>query len=250
MYKKSINILFGLILVFSLFQLTIYLEFFNFPDIILKHGVVAYIVIVLISSLITFRLFQKLKNAKPKEEVKIIYKNFDKNEAGPDIVEKKEIDKIDKIANSILKELGQETSHEQFTEKLLVNFAKSFEIVQGIIYIKDKEKDVYSTSGTYAFYQSEADKKFEIGEGITGQVAKDKKFLYIDNVPDDYITVLSGLGQSNPRYLSFLPIIKDDKTIAIIEFASFVELPKPTEKIFESLSKKLTPYFEKYIKTT
>lgn len=248
MYKRSANIVFGIIIFLSLIQLAIFFKIIPISnDAVKEDSILVYIFLVIAGSFAMSKFIGLLQDQKPKEEVKIIYKSFDKEKAGPDIIEKKATDKVEKYASLIETGIDQTMENEIFSEILLNNFAKTFDIVQGIVFILDKEKNIFRTSNTYAFYQTETDKSFEIGEGIAGQVAKNKTFLYIDNVPENYITVLSGLGEGNPKFLGFLPIVFEGNTIAIIEFATFNALPASSDRIFELISEKLAPYFAKFI---
>lgn len=63
--------------------------------------------------------------------------------------------------------------------------------------------------------------RFEFGEGIAGQVAKEGNELIISTVPQGYITIMSGLGQTTPSNLLVLPIKIGDEVVGVIEIASF-----------------------------
>ena len=245
MYKRNSNIVFGIIIFFSIVQILIALVVIPLPELIKQISIFVYILIVIASSFVLLNLIGKIYAEKPKEKTKIVYKNFKKEKEKTDNTEKKHKDVIKKLSTEALIDLDLIDNHEKFSETLLRNFSKTFNIVQGVVYVKNK--DSFVTSNTYAFYKTETAKSFQIGEGITGQVAKNQKFLYIDNVPKNYITVLSGLGDGSPKYLAFIPIISKDKTIAVIEFTMFEKLPNPTENIFNSIAQKLTPLFEKFI---
>ena len=131
-------------------------------------------------------------------------------------------------------------SLDDFGDQLFKNLSETFNIVIGMLFLWDKTKQVYYTADTFAFYREDTYKEYKIGEGLIGQVAKDKKILYIDNVPEGYIKINSGLGKGSPKYLILLPVIADNYTVAVIEFACFSPLPEPAEKILETLSKKLS----------
>jgi len=79
-------------------------------------------------------------------------------------------------------------------------------------------------------------KKFKTGESLPGQVAKNKTILNISNIPENYINIFSGLGKSSPKYMLFIPILYNNKTIGVIELASFKSFNKNTEQIFTELS--------------
>jgi len=70
-------------------------------------------------------------------------------------------------------------------------------------------------------------REFKTGEGLVGQAAAEKRTLVLTDVPDDYLTVTSGLGQKKPDHIFVIPYIYDDTVVAILEIGSlggFTEL--------------------------
>ncbi|RJG17743.1 response regulator [Massilia cavernae] len=63
--------------------------------------------------------------------------------------------------------------------------------------------------------------EWAVGEGLVGQAAFERKRFLIGNVPDDYVQIVSGLGQSAPRNIVVLPILLEDEVKAVIELAGF-----------------------------
>src|SRR5258708_13616157 len=64
--------------------------------------------------------------------------------------------------------------------------------------------------------------RFAIGEGLVGQAALEKQPILLQNVPDDYIQITSGLGEAPPRNILVLPILFEGEVKAVIELASFL----------------------------
>lgn len=125
---------------------------------------------------------------------------------------------------------------EKFLEKLLSNIAKTNDIVQSIAFVKNSETDMFEMITSYAYFSESEPPTFAEGETLPGQVAKNKVVLNLTEVPDDYITVLSGLGKGSPKHLLIVPIInKDDTTVGVLEFASFTQFSAEKVKIFEQL---------------
>ncbi|HEV3080402.1 MAG TPA: response regulator, partial [Gemmataceae bacterium] len=62
--------------------------------------------------------------------------------------------------------------------------------------------------------------QFQLGEGLVGQSALEKERLVITEVPDDYIKVSSGLGESTPRSIAVLPVLFEGEVKAVVELAS------------------------------
>ena len=90
-------------------------------------------------------------------------------------------------------------------------------------------------SGSFAITGQEVD-PFVIGEGIAGQAAEDKKPIRINDIPENYFDVSSGLGNSKPKHLMFIPIVYKNQTIALIEAGSFEKPDEKTELVLDKIS--------------
>ena len=132
---------------------------------------------------------------------------------------------------------------EKYTEKLLTNFSKEFDLVQGLAFLYDKNDNLFHISGKYAYFSETEPSSFKLGENLTGQAAKNQKILTISKIPEDYTIILSGLGESKPKCLKIIPIVHENNTIAVVEFASF----KTFNKDFDVIFNKMMPAIGKYI---
>lgn len=65
---------------------------------------------------------------------------------------------------------------------------------------------------------------FQLGEGLVGQCALENKTIYLNQVPDNYMRITSGLGQSTPKQIILLPVEYEGQVLAVIEIASFEEI--------------------------
>src|ERR1700678_186395 len=72
---------------------------------------------------------------------------------------------------------------------------------------------------------------FRLGEGLVGQCAQEKQRILLTNVPDDYIKINSGLGESAPLNIIVLPILFEGSVRAVVELASFNPF-SPTHQAF------------------
>jgi GAF domain-containing protein len=108
----------------------------------------------------------------------------------------------------------------------LYNISKQIDIAVGIVFKFDT--DNFVPTATFAYYNDEAPHSFKIGEGISGQVAKDKKAMFLNDLPSKSLMIVSGLGQIEVNNLAIIPILKDDNAVGLIEIATF----KPFEKGF------------------
>lgn len=86
--------------------------------------------------------------------------------------------------------------------------------------------------------------RISAGNGLLGQSMLEKNYIYLTQVPDDYVKITSGLGESTPTALVIFPLIYNEVVEGVIEIASFNDfkpfeiefLKKATESIAASIS--------------
>lgn len=178
---------------------------------------------------------QKEKERKEQEKIDKELKRRREAEGKKAIAEKVE---------EMVADTEQLTDPEKYFDQLLINLSKAIAIVQGVAYTLNRQTQTFSMISTYAFYTTDTSRTFAIGEGIPGQVAKDKKLLFINDVPEGYIKIVSGLGSSSPRYMGVIPIIHGDETIALLEISTFekpeVDLVEFQKQFNEKVSEKIS----------
>jgi signal transduction histidine kinase/CheY-like chemotaxis protein len=74
------------------------------------------------------------------------------------------------------------------------------------------------------------------GEGIIGQCAVDRRRIVIDEVPEGYASIASGLGQATPASIVVLPILFEGETKAVIELASFEDFTETQFSFLDQLT--------------
>ena len=210
-----------------------------------KMFLIAAFLIVAIVSVVFILIIIKLSKKKQETITKYVTNNKVDNVSErkkKNLEEQRRLSEIEKkrnkTINSIMQGLNPKLDVQSFSEKLLANLAKQYDLVQGIVFIKD-EDGVFNMSGAYALYKEDEIHGFKEGVGITGQVAANKELINISNLPKKYLTVLSGLGSSAPTNLIIFPILNDNTTIGIVELATFVKMDKLAEQVLKVLSRRI-----------
>jgi HAMP domain-containing protein/CheY-like chemotaxis protein len=112
----------------------------------------------------------------------------------------------------------------------------------GVFYVVDStgETPALKLLASYAYKDRQhAAGEFRMGEGLVGQVAKDRRMLTVGQVPPDYIQVSSGLGEASPRSLVVLPVLFEGETKAVLELATFDEFDEIRLTFLEQLAESI-----------
>lgn len=95
----------------------------------------------------------------------------------------------------------------------------------GAIFLVDKPGEGESFMEMLASYglarPKNQEKKLAAGEGLIGRCVIENKTLYITDIPDDYLKIKSGMGESDPVSLLIVPLHLNDNVFGVIELASF-----------------------------
>jgi len=111
-----------------------------------------------------------------------------------------------------------------FADTIMREMAPELSAQVGLFYHAKKDKNnelLLALVGSYAYKQRKnLSNEFSLGEGLVGQCALERKSILLEKIPDDYIHVSSGCGESKPLNIVVFPVIHEDKLLAVIEFAS------------------------------
>lgn len=111
---------------------------------------------------------------------------------------------------------------EQLSYNLISNLVSYLGAVQGGFFIYE-EKFLNMTACFAYDKQKIMQNKISIDSGLLGRVVKEKKYIYLNEIPDNYVNITSGLGETRPKYLLITPLIFGNDIIGVIEIASIKE---------------------------
>ncbi|HEY4550598.1 MAG TPA: response regulator, partial [Bacillus sp. (in: firmicutes)] len=109
----------------------------------------------------------------------------------------------------------------------------------GIFYFKSTEgkQPVLKRMAAYAYSNfNHKDESFQIGEGLIGQCVLEKQTILLNQVPNDYIKIRSGTGESSPKNIIILPVQFEGDVLAVIEMASFESFSSSQIKLLEEVT--------------
>ncbi|MBT30908.1 MAG: hypothetical protein CMO01_14715 [Thalassobius sp.] len=134
------------------------------------------------------------------------------------------------IGVSKVSDILSEQYNDSFSEKVF-QYTKAVTdytlCVQGAIFLLTNDEQYLELFSSYAYQRKKyADERQKSDEGLIGQCLAEKDIIYMEEVPDDYVSITSGLGYANPRSLLLVPIYLDDKNFGVMELASFNKMPE------------------------
>ena len=136
----------------------------------------------------------------------------------------------------------------RLSDVLLFNLIQYMDAIQGGLFVinDDNSKEIYlELLASYAYDKRKfLEEKVLFGEGLIGTCAVEQKTTILNDLPENYMKISSGFGDTVPKILVIVPMILEKKIFGVIELASFrifkdFEI-KFIEKIAESLASALS----------
>jgi CheY-like chemotaxis protein/signal transduction histidine kinase/HAMP domain-containing protein len=177
-----------------------------------------------------------------------------------------ELDELKTNINQMISNLRETTKQNQEQDWLKTNLAKFSRMMQGqkdlesvsrlimseltplvsahhgAFFISDPEDNSPDLKliASYAYRaRKHVGNRFAPGEGLVGQAALEKQPILLQNVPDDYIQITSGLGEAPPRNIIVLPILFEGEVKAVIELASFLPFSQIHQTFLDQLAESI-----------
>lgn len=110
----------------------------------------------------------------------------------------------------------------------------------GAFYLAE-EKGTLSCTASYALATNhhKGMQKFKIGEGLVGQVALEMKPLVLQELPENYIKVVSGTGEATPGALLIQPVVFEDRLKAVVELGYAKEISEEKRAFINEVVKSI-----------
>ena len=126
------------------------------------------------------------------------------------------------------------------SQMILSELAPLVNAEHGAFYVMTKPEGIepYLTfQAGYAYKpRRNLSREFQLGEGLVGQCAVEKRSILLTNVPPDYVRITSGLGEAVPLNIVVLPALFEGEVRAVIELASFQAFNQTHQDFLDQLT--------------
>ncbi|WP_153456237.1 HAMP domain-containing protein [Streptomyces smaragdinus] len=75
--------------------------------------------------------------------------------------------------------------------------------------------------GSYGHQRGAMPTVLRPGETLIGTAAQEKRTILVENVPEGYLKIASGLGEAPPAHVIVVPLVFEDKVLGVVELAAF-----------------------------
>ncbi|MCG8700905.1 MAG: GAF domain-containing protein [Bacteroidales bacterium] len=119
---------------------------------------------------------------------------------------------------------------DQLSQVIINELVRYLGAIQGVLFIvneDDPENPRLQLRASYARDDKYSpDQIIEIGEGYVGTSFRDGQVIRLQDIPENYTKIASGLGKGSPKHLVVVPIQQDEMRVGVIEVASFDKIEK------------------------
>jgi hypothetical protein len=118
---------------------------------------------------------------------------------------------------------SQDQDLTRFSDSVLTFIVRYTKSNQGRLFLVDDESEekYLKLISAYAWDKKKhISQRINFGQGLTGQCWQEGEPIYMTDVPENYISISSGLGFANPRNIFILPLKLNEVTYGVLELAS------------------------------
>jgi hypothetical protein len=117
------------------------------------------------------------------------------------------------------------------SSKVLKQIIKYIEATSGVLYMlnnEDESEDLFDLISDYGVSNEirKGKAQIHVTTGNYGIVFSENREIVMNDVPENYLKIESGMGSANPAALLMFPLSIDEEVFGIIELASFKKLRK------------------------
>ncbi len=141
--------------------------------------------------------------------------------------------------------LREEHDTQKLYDKLVSYLTEYMNGNQCALFLVDEEHDQTQLvmQATYAYSRKKyVEKTVKPGQGMVGQVYLEKETIYLKDIPSDYMTITSGMGEGTPTEALITPLIVNEQIEGVIEIASFSTFEQYQIDFLEQLGETLASF--------
>jgi len=125
---------------------------------------------------------------------------------------------------------------EEFADTLCTELARRLGAGVAVFFRYDEETRLLQRAGGYGFRERRhLETRYALGEGLTGQCARERRGIVLSPVPEDYVRIHSASGEAAPRSVTALPLLLQQRLLGVVELAAFTPFTAQQQQLLDEL---------------
>jgi len=111
----------------------------------------------------------------------------------------------------------------ELSEKVIYSLVDLMGVSMGAVFLINNQEDqpFLELAVSYAYSESRNQKKsFKLGESLIGACAAEQRTIYLKKIPENYLSITSGLGLASPKSILIVPLMFESRVLGVIELGS------------------------------
>ena len=177
---------------------------------------------------------------KGKDELGRLAKIFDRM-----ATQTEELVWIKSTSSELTTQMQKANNLRDLAQLLISRLTPLLEGGHGVIYLINDDTGRYELFASYGYeHRKNLSNSFAPGERLVGQCVLEKQPIILDSVPDDYIRISSGLGESKPLNIYAFPVLSQSEVLCVVEIASFKRFTESQLKLLKESSQAIALILE------
>lgn len=125
---------------------------------------------------------------------------------------------------------------------IIFNLVKYFDAIQGgfFLYDDDDDQPMIRLLSSYAFDRRKyKEREIQAGTGLIGQCINEREYIYLSDIPEQYLEVKSGLGDAPPKSLIIVPLKIAEEIHGVVELSSFKLFQEHEIELLQTLAENI-----------
>ncbi len=131
-------------------------------------------------------------------------------------------------------------------DQLISGVTEYIEANQSALFLVNRTDDKNISIDMQACYaysrKKHLEKSISPGQGLIGQAYHEKDVIHLTEVPDNYVTITSGLGEALPKAILIVPLMVNEEVEGFFEIASFNDFEPHTIEFLQNLGENVASF--------
>jgi CheY-like chemotaxis protein len=146
--------------------------------------------------------------------------------------------------NELNEQMRGDLTLEEMANNIISYISKYTHAKIGGIYLYSEEQKGYNLTGSYAYsLQNGVNTFFKDGEGLIGQAGREKHIITCKDLPENYVKITSGIGESLPNCVVVAPFTFEDATVGVIELGAMSDFSLECYEFLNMIQENIAIFF-------